>query len=160
MSGGINKDRKRQRKDRERARRRRLREQRRRVGGDSAIEAAIAGDEFGLFTYEIDPADVGSFELYLRAHQLLPFDYSYRPGIDDREVERAVAALDRPDIAENELLRAIVILGHSPCRRSLEALGRLATGRGLRASLARHALGECAGMAGQIDRLRTEARMS
>jgi len=115
----------------------------------NAATALCFGDS-PFFTYEVaelDPGDLPALLLYFDAHRLLPPFYVF----DGTErtmavVADAMRALDRPGSDEEEVLRSLVILGHSPCPAAMEALAEWAGGDRPLADVARAALGECAGM--------------
>jgi hypothetical protein len=99
------------------------------------------------YEFEVEERDVPHVPLYDRAHELMPSGYWYESEGSGREVDRALEILDKPETDKDDWLRAIGILGHSPCQRSFEALGRWANADEPQASVARMALGECAGLA-------------
>ncbi len=83
--------------------------------------------------------------IYLRAHELLPPEMQRgqygalpRPEV----LETAIATLDRGVADPAKALEAIVILGHSPCDRAIEALERYITAAGRLAGVASAALAE------------------
>ena len=81
---------------------------------------------------------------YIKAHALLPVGYFY---------DGSVAAVVTVEKAANELmgartngvdrLRAILVLGHSPCKRAVEALSAFAKTDHALAETAGFALSEC-----------------
>ncbi len=91
----------------------------------------------------ITPNNAASAIRYLNAHQLIPYDYHFDPIRDHSRVEVAATTLEKRDATEAEILRAIVLLGHSPCDTALETLYRWSNSDHLFASVARFALSEC-----------------
>jgi hypothetical protein len=95
----------------------------------------------------VDPNDMTSAALYFDSHWLMPYGYCFDPIRDRYQVEEAAGALDRIDATDEELLRAIAILGHSPCKKALETLNRWSNTTHRHAPVARVALSECTEMA-------------
>jgi hypothetical protein len=98
------------------------------------------------FCIKMAPADTAPFYIYMLAHELLPLDYDYVSADNSREVENAIATLTTRVPTETELLRAIAILGHSPCSKALDSLADFSHSDHPYASVARLALSECKGM--------------
>lgn len=109
-----------------------------------------ATDQFEVDTTEIPigPGNVAASILYLEAHRLIPSGYRFDPIRDLEQVKTAAATLDKPDVTTAEFLRAIVILGHSPCNEALETLERWSNTDHPYASVARVALSECKSLIG------------
>jgi hypothetical protein len=99
----------------------------------------------------VDPNDMTSAALYFDAHRLMPFGYCFDPIRDRDRVEEAAATFDKLDATEDELLRAIAILGHSPCKKALETLNRWSDTDHRHAAVARVALSECTGLASFLE---------
>jgi hypothetical protein len=118
---------------------------------DAALDPAIGRFDGNPSDIPIGPGSVASSILYLQAHQLIPGDYRFDPIRDSDRVETAAATLDKPDVTTAEFLRAIVILGHSPCAKALETLEKWANTRHPYASVARVALRECKSLKETID---------
>lgn len=93
--------------------------------------------------------DLGDFQDYMEAHKLMPYNYLYDPDTCRQEVCEAIAVLHDVEPSRAKLLRAIAILGHSPCLEAVEALNRHRLGGGPFAGAAEMALSECCGMFGQ-----------
>jgi hypothetical protein len=103
----------------------------------------------GLVTFAVPLGDTSptDFRVYMDAHRLLPYEYDYDAETCGRIVAQAVVALADERVDINEQLRAIAVLGHSPCAEAVAALGEVASSGSPLAGVAELALGECQGMA-------------
>jgi hypothetical protein len=115
---------------------------------DPFFDLAVGQFEVDTTEIAIGPGNVAASILYLEAHQLIPNDYRFDPIRNGDQVKTAAATLDKPDVTTAEFLRAIVILGHSPCDQALETLERWSNTDHPYASVARVALRECKSLIG------------
>ncbi|MBN1653173.1 MAG: hypothetical protein JXA30_05295 [Deltaproteobacteria bacterium] len=109
------------------------------------VEPDIVQIDDDSFYFNLASSEMAAFNIYMLAHKLMPFDFDLLRY--PQEVDRSSAALNDPLATETELLRAIAILGHSPCQEALHALDIFAKSGHRFASVARLALSECRGMA-------------
>lgn len=93
-----------------------------------------------LTTFEVGPDDLDAFYTYLYAHRWLPERNANR----DRAARIALNALADPHGSPGAILRAIVVLGHTPTERAWQALCTHATVDGAHARVAMMAAQECA----------------
>jgi len=105
--------------------------------------------EARVFASEFRPGTMSDFEDYMEAHRLMPYNYSYDPETCGQEVREAIATLHEVDPSRRALLRAIAILGHSPCTEAIRALAEFNSWGGPFSGAASLALAECSGMFGQ-----------
>jgi hypothetical protein len=96
-------------------------------------------------TDHVVPAeDVESLELYIGAHDLMPSCFVFDGGREClAEVEEAATTLALEHAEDHEIARAIIVLGHSPCPRAIEALTRATDLPYPFGKMAHHALSEC-----------------
>lgn len=98
----------------------------------------------GLVTLTKVPGeDVDAHLAYLEAHRLLPPGYPTSEAHLRTEMAMALFTLDDPDASPDSVLRAIVILAHTPDERALAALVRYASSGRVHADLAKPAATEC-----------------
>jgi len=92
----------------------------------------------------LDHASIDLHVAYLDAHRLLPPDY---PADDENllvEFVTALRTLENPPASEREILRAIMILAHTPDPRAETALLAYAEAGGVHADMAEIGVAECA----------------
>ena len=102
----------------------------------------------GLVSFAVPFAETlwDDFVVYMDAHHLMPFDYDYDPATCAAIVGESLFAATDDRLAPDVRLRAIAILGHSPCVEALAVLEELASSGDLFAGVAQLAYGECQGM--------------
>jgi len=86
------------------------------------------------------------FVVYMDAHHLMPFDYDYDPATCAELVGESLFVATEEHLEPEQRLRAIAILGHSPCAEALAVLEELASSDDPLAGVAQMAFGECLGM--------------
>ncbi len=92
------------------------------------------------------PAEEASLRLYIDAHGLMPPNYLYDSASCAELVSEAIRSLLGGERGTERLLRAIAILGHSPCPEAIEALTAFGDRDHPLAEVAGHALTECSAM--------------
>jgi hypothetical protein len=92
------------------------------------------------------PAQDESLRLYMKAHGLMPPNYLYDSASCAELVSEAIRSLLGGERGTERLLRAIAILGHSPCPEAIEALTAFGDRDHPLAEVAGHALTECSAM--------------
>ena len=93
---------------------------------------------------DIPGEEISSLDAYVRAHDRLPPSYPFDEVERGRQLAMALCVLEDRQASGESLLRAIMILGHIPDPRALEALRAHAKSRRPHADIARHAADECA----------------
>ncbi len=111
-----------------------------------SLRVEFRDSEWFMSTTEIDDDDLEHHELYLQAHSKMPYYYSYDPTFCEWEVRRALAVLSAPMPDREQLMRALAILGHSPCLEAVKALRAYGESERPLAGVARMALDECSMM--------------
>jgi len=87
--------------------------------------------------------DFASFQTYLEAHALLPYDFEGdRPEAHDA-IQDAFTVVADTAASAGALLRAVVVLGHTPTVAALEVLQHHAASDRPHATVARFAADEC-----------------
>lgn len=116
--------------------------------GLSMVTGSFAGPGF---SYTVDPMSAEDYPhlmRYFKAHEVLPIFYRFDPAKRkyQRQLANCLEQLADPEATDEELTRAIVILGHSPDPSAITALETYSeAGQGL-SGMARMALQECLGM--------------
>lgn len=101
-------------------------------------------DVYGNATImEVDARDAGAHLTYMEAHQLLPPGYPTSEAEMRLQVALAVATLEDERASSEAVLRAIMILGHSPDALALASLRARASSGGEHADMADLAADEC-----------------
>ena len=95
---------------------------------------------------EIDEDELEDYGLYMHAHRMMPYLYFYDPVFCGGEVRRSVAVIDAVKSDREQLMRALAILGHSPCLEAVKALRAYGESQRPLAGVARLALDECSMM--------------
>lgn len=98
------------------------------------------------FAVPFEETQMDEFVLYMDAHHLMPFDYDYDPATCAEIVGESLFVASDDHLEPELRLRAITILGHSPCREALAVLEELASSDDSLSGVARLAYGECQGM--------------
>ena len=99
---------------------------------------------------EIGEDELEDYGLYMQAHCMMPYYYFYDPAFCGWEVRRAVAVLSASNPGREQLMRALAILGHSPCLEAVTALRAYGESQRPLAGVARMALDECSTMFARI----------
>jgi hypothetical protein len=95
--------------------------------------------------HPVSEAASADADLYFFAHSLLPADFVCGEPAPPALVAAAIATLNQPETAtSHDVLRALVLLGHSPSSAALEALSRAVAQGGPWAGVAELARAECA----------------
>ncbi|MEQ9322705.1 MAG: hypothetical protein RIF41_26300 [Polyangiaceae bacterium] len=89
--------------------------------------------------------EIEALNTYIRAHDRLPPTYPFAPAEQRRQLAQALGILDDLGATDDEVLQAIVVLGHIPDPRALTALVARADSTEVHADIAKHAADECAG---------------
>ena len=110
------------------------------------LRVEFRDSEWFMSTTEIGKDDLEHHELYIQAHSMMPYYYTYDPAFCGWEVRRAVAVLSAPKPDREQLMRALAILGHSPCLEAVKALRAYGESQRPLAGVARMALDECSMM--------------
>lgn len=92
---------------------------------------------------EVSRAELGLHSAYLEAHRLLPRGYPSNHADVRAHGTWALRTLEDPLSPNESVLRAILILGHTPDERALRALRRHASRNRVYAGMARLAADEC-----------------
>jgi hypothetical protein len=92
----------------------------------------------------VEVSDVETCTAYMEAHRLLPPDYPSSDADMRAHMTMAIHTLEDPLSPSESVLRAILILGHTPDERALAALRNHASREGMHADMARIAVDECA----------------
>ena len=102
----------------------------------------------GLVSFAVPLAEDqwDDFVVYMDAHHLMPFDYDYDPETCADLLGESLFVATEQHLEPELRLRAIAILGHSPCQEALAVLEQLASSGDPLAGVARLAYGECQGM--------------
>jgi hypothetical protein len=117
---------------------------RRANSGQYYLMTGLTYGDFRVTGTPVDKKDLAALPVYCQAHSLLPPDYHILGHTTVTQQREALAVMDRPAASSAELLRAIVILGHSPTADALEALERHGASSRTHARMARLAATECA----------------
>jgi len=121
-----------------------------RAGGGFTTARVLACDDCGcgLVSFAVPVADtrMDEFVLYMDAHHLMPYDYDYDPETCAEIVGESLFVAADEHLGPELRLRAIAILGHTPCVEALTVLEELASSEDPLAGVARLAYGECQGM--------------
>lgn len=116
----------------------------------SATARVLACDDCGCglvsFAVPVPDMRMDEFVLYMDAHHLMPFDYDYDPATCAELVGESLFVAAEDHLAPELRLRAIAILGHSPCAEALSVLAEVASSDDPLAGVAQLAFGECQGM--------------
>ena len=116
-------------------------------------EIQVSQTEPAVFGWTIDetdaqsPSTLASMSTYVESHCLMPDDYVFDgTPYAMMMVEHAAIIVERHQINDLDRLRAIVLLGHSPCRRAVSALEGFASRQHRLGQVAAAALTECIGL--------------
>lgn len=97
-----------------------------------------------LTTTEVTEEELVLHNAYVEAHQLLPPGYPSSDADIRAHLSQALGTLADPLSPSDAVLRAILILGHTPDERALTALRQHAADNGTHAAMAEIAADECA----------------
>jgi hypothetical protein len=124
--------------------------ERSRSRGDFTTTRLLACDDggCGLVSFAVPIAETqwDDFVVYMDAHHLIPFDYDYDPVTCAEVVGKSLFVATDDRCAVEQRLKAIAILGHSPCIEALAVLEEVASSDDPLAGVAQLAYGECQGM--------------
>ena len=115
---------------------------------DQRVE--FTNSEWFISTTEISEDEREHYDLYMQAHRMMPYYYFYDPVFCGGEVRRSVAVIDAAKSDLEQLMRALAILGHSPCLEAVKALRAYGESQRPLAGVARLALDECSTMFARI----------
>ncbi len=110
------------------------------------LRVEFRDSEWFMSAREIGKDELEHHELYMQAHSKMPYYYSYDPAFCGWEVRRSVAVLNALEPDREQLMRALAILGHSPCLEAVKALRAYGESQRPLAGVARQALDECSMM--------------
>ncbi|MFO8072025.1 MAG: hypothetical protein R6V85_09145 [Polyangia bacterium] len=116
--------------------------------GPGEYQWTVMGPHTGARVLDVisTPAQDESLRLYMKAHRLMPPNYLYDSASCARLVSEAIRSLWEDQRGAESLLRAIAILGHSPCPEAIEALTAFGDRDHPLAGVAAHAITECSAM--------------
>ncbi|MBW2277669.1 MAG: hypothetical protein JRF63_09275 [Deltaproteobacteria bacterium] len=123
-------------------------ESRRTAGFNTMPLLACDDSGCGLVSFAVPAAEtqLEEFCLYMDAHHLMPFDYDYDPATCAELVGESIFVAADELIDPTLRLRAIAILGHSPCIEALAVLEELASADDPLSGVVQLAFAECQGM--------------
>jgi hypothetical protein len=107
---------------------------------DSMIGSFLNGS---VTSRPIAAADMGAMQTYAAAHSILPPEFYRNANPPDSYINEALRALNDEGANAHALLRAIVVLGHTPNVTALEALRCYGQSDRPHAAIARMATDEC-----------------
>lgn len=90
-------------------------------------------------------ADIPFLQIYLAAHSLLPPGFDCQNEKSAAVIDEALEVIADPNATASAILRAIVVLGHTPSAMALTALQQHAATDKIHAPVARLAADECVG---------------
>ncbi len=110
------------------------------------LRVEFVDPEMFMNVKEISEDELEDYGLYMQAHSMMPYYYFYDPAFCGGEVRRAAALVGAANPEREQLMRALAILGHSPCLEAVTALRAYGESERPLAGVARLALDECSTM--------------
>ncbi len=117
---------------------------------NTKLRGGLKNPEMFMSVKEIGEDELEHYDLYMQAHRMMPYNYFYDPAFCGEEVRRSVAVIDATKSGREQLMRALAVLGHSPCLEAVKALAAYSESQRPLSGVARLALDECSMLFGSL----------